>query len=174
MTRAHMHNKAGEMWPTHKPVMLQNNADYCQIKARLHSTRTLCIATTWGGGGAAVGRSLGHVHEVWGGGDLLQQLPQPEGDGFTSLLALDQHASHRVAGPPPAPPVFPCCFPNRNFTRTRWIHFLELPNCSPQTATNRFLIRFQISAFTSPPVPGGHFCVGSLECFFRCSNPPPE
>lgn len=49
MTRAHMHNKAREMWPTQKPVMAQNNADHCQIKGRLHSTRTLCIATTQGG-----------------------------------------------------------------------------------------------------------------------------
>lgn len=50
MTRAHMHNKAGEMWPTQKPVMEQNKTGYCQLKGRLHSTRTLCTATTQEGG----------------------------------------------------------------------------------------------------------------------------
>lgn len=68
MTRAHLHNKACEMWPKQKPVMAPNNTDHCQIKGRLHSTRTLYIATTQGGQlmGEAVGRSLGHVHQAWG------------------------------------------------------------------------------------------------------------
>lgn len=63
MTRAHMHNKACEMWPKQKPVMVQNNTDYCQIKGRLHSTRTLCIATTQGAQPiwAAAGRGLEEV-----------------------------------------------------------------------------------------------------------------
>lgn len=52
MTHAHLHDKACEMWPTQKPVMVQNNTDHCQLKGRLHSTRTLCIATTREGGEA--------------------------------------------------------------------------------------------------------------------------
>lgn len=121
MTHAHLHDKACEMWPTQKPVMVQNNTDHCQLKGRLHSTRTLCIATTREGGGSRSLQQWGGARGTYmrSGGDLLQQLPSPERDAFTSLLAPDQNASRRAAGPPSARPLFPCCFPESNFTRTR-------------------------------------------------------
>lgn len=76
MTHGHMHYKACEMHPILKPVMVQNNADYCQINRQTSfNENSLCClhkgepsqSEPWRG------RSLRHAFEVWG--DLLQQLP---------------------------------------------------------------------------------------------------
>lgn len=74
MTHSHMHYKASEMNPILKPVMVQNNADYCQINGQTFNENSV-LPPRRGAQPirAAVGWSLGHVYEVWG--DLLQQLP---------------------------------------------------------------------------------------------------
>lgn len=76
MTHGHMHYKACEMHPILKPVMEQNNADYCQINRQtsFNENSLWCLHTGEARPmRASPGRSLGHVYDLWG--DLLQQLP---------------------------------------------------------------------------------------------------
>lgn len=124
MTHGHMHYKASDMHPILKPVMVQNNADYCQINwwTSFNENSLCCLHT-----------GEPSQSEPWQGGALdmytrsgltsFNSCSNPELETVSPLhshwirLDLTRSLSHLRQGQ-----SFPCCFPTRDFTWPKWIN----------------------------------------------------
>lgn len=104
---------------------------------RLHSTRTLCVASTQGVGGWEGSQ----LEKIWGGASDMytrsgvtsfNSCPNPERETISLLhwhrIRLDptRSFSHPQQGH-----AFPCCLPTSNFTSPKRINHPWLTKCSP-------------------------------------------
>lgn len=126
MTHGHMHYKACEMHPILKPVMAQNNADYCQINRQTSfNENSLCCLHT--GEPSQSDPRGGGAWDMYtkSGVTSFNSCPNPE------LETVSPHHWHwirpdltRSFSQLQRGQSFPCCLPARDFTWPEWINSL--------------------------------------------------
>lgn len=160
MTQLHMHYKACEMHPILKPVIVQNNAEYCRIN-RQTSFNSLLRPH-----GITANECCDEVGLETCIGDLgvtsFNSCPNPWLETASPLywrwIRLDLTRSHSQ---PSARPVFPMLRSNYQFYMAPQFIPYRCQSIHPPPHCNKPILHEERDKKkpTSPPAPGEHFCV---------------